>query len=251
MLVDSHAHLNNEQFNEDVESVIDKAKKSKVEYIIVNGFDLESSKKAVELASKYDIVYATVGVHPLDIEKFDDNTIDEIRNLASCDKVVAIGEIGLDYYYDKDKMQEQKEVFLKQLELARELDMPVTIHTRDSINDTYEILKKSGNYGVMHCYGGSVEYARKFIELGFYISLSGTVTFKNAVVPKEVAKEIDLEKLLIETDSPYLTPHPFRGKRNDPSFVRLVAKEIADLKEIDLRKVEDVTSANAIKLFNL
>lgn len=251
MLIDSHAHLNNKQYKNDLDAVVEKAHKNGVKYIIVNGYDIDSSKQAAELSKRYDIVYATVGIHPLDIDKFDENTITSIRELAKESKVVAIGEIGLDYYYDKSTKDRQKEIFQMQLELAKELDMPVTIHARDSINDIYEMLKESNNYGVMHCYSGSVEYARKFIDLGYYISLAGPVTFKNAQVPKEVALNVDLSKLLIETDCPYLTPHPNRGKRNEPSYVSLVANEIAQIKGISLKEVEDTTSANAIKLFNL
>ncbi len=251
MLIDSHAHLNSDRYENDLEEVIKKSVESGVEYIIVNGYDIESSKEAIRLANTYENIYATVGIHPLDIDKYKENTVEELRELASDDKVVAIGEIGLDYYYDKSTMESQKKVFIEQLALAKELDLPVTIHTRDSINDTYEILKGSCNYGVMHCYSGSVEYAKKFIELGYYISLAGPVTFKNAVVPKEVAKVVSLSKLLIETDCPYLTPHPNRGKRNDPSYVLLVAEEIARIKEIDVKEVEKATSDNAIKLFGL
>ncbi|MFV0424697.1 MAG: TatD family hydrolase [Bacilli bacterium] len=251
MLTDSHAHLNDKQFENDLDEIVKKAKKNGVGYIIVNGYDLESSMKAIEIANTYENIYATVGIHPLDIDKFSESTIAELRTLAASDKVVAIGEIGLDYHYDKSKKEEQKEIFKLQLALAKELELPVTIHTRESINDTYDILKVTNNFGVMHCYSGSVEMAQKFIDIGYYISLAGPVTFKNAIVPKEVAKAVPLSRLLVETDCPYLTPHPNRGKRNDPSYVRLVVKEIAELRGIDIKEIESVTSTNVAELFKL
>ncbi|MFV0499855.1 MAG: TatD family hydrolase [Bacilli bacterium] len=251
MLVDSHAHLNDMMYKDDLDKIIVKAIKNDVRYIIINGYDIKSSEKAIEIASNYDMIYATVGIHPSETLNFDSKMIDKLKELARHKKVVAIGEIGLDYHYANSSVESQKQVFKLQLELARDLNLPVTIHSRDAIEDTYEILKSLDNYGVMHCYSSSVAMANKFIDLGYYISLAGPVTFKNAKVSKEVAKQIPLENLLVETDSPYLTPHPYRGKRNDPSFVRLVAKEIAVIKEIDIKEVEEVTSANAKKLFSL
>lgn len=251
MMIDSHAHLNDQKFDGEVDVVVENAMKNGVKYIIINGYDIASSKRAIELANQYECIYATVGIHPLDIESYNEDSISTLRKLAKEKKVVAIGEIGLDYYYDKTKKVEQTEIFKLQLALAKELDMPVTIHSRDALNDTYEVLKESGNKGVMHCYSGSSEYAKKFVDLGFYISLAGVVTFKNAVSAKEVAKEISLSKLLVETDCPYLTPHPYRGKRNEPAYVKYVVEEIADIKSVSIEEVAKQTSANAIQLFNL
>ncbi len=253
MYFDTHAHLNSDRYKNDdeIDKIVKRAFENNVELIVVNGYDLESSKRAVEIAEKYQGIYATVGIHPGDIDKFNENTIDELSKLAKNDLVVAIGEIGLDYYYDKSQKDEQKTCFIEQLNLAKELGLPVVIHSRDAINDTYEILKDSGNFGVMHCYSSSVEYAKKFIEIGYYISLAGPVTFKNAKVAKEVAKQIALEHLLIETDCPYLTPHPYRGKVNEPSYVSYVASEIATIKEISIDEVCEVTTKNGKHVFGL
>ncbi len=251
MFFDSHAHLNDKKFKNNLHQVIEKAFENNVKYIVVNGYDIESSKKAIEIASEYDNIYATVGIHPLDVDGFDIKDLQVLKDLCSDDNVVAIGEIGLDYYYDKSKMEVQKEVFMAQLQLASELNMPVTIHSRDALNDTYEILKNYNCKGVMHCYSGSVEYAKKFIELGYYISLAGPVTFKNAKVAKEVAKEVTLDKLLIETDAPYLTPHPYRGQLNDPSYVTYVAEEIAGIKGLTVEEVANQTTKNAQQLYRI
>ncbi len=253
MFFDTHAHLNSELYLKKhiLDKVISDSYEAGVHLIIVNGYDIESSKKAIEIASKYPWIYATVGIHPGDIKTFNDESINQLRQLAKNEKVVAIGEIGLDYHYEGYDKAKQIECFKLQLALAKELDLPVTIHSRDAINDTYEILKVSDNYGVMHCYSSSVEYSRKFIELGFYISLAGPVTFKNARVAILVAQEVPMEKLLIETDCPYLTPHPYRGKMNEPKYIKYVAEEIAILRGITVDEVCQVTTANGKKLFGI
>ena len=251
MLFDSHAHLNDARFDEDREALIQKLQEEHVDLVLNPGADIETSISSVELANKYDFIYAAVGVHPHDVKDLDDTAIDTLRKLATeNEKVVAIGEIGLDYYYDNSPREVQKEWFKKQIELANELK----IHDRDAHQDTFEIIKntKSHEIGcVLHCYSGNVELAKEYVKMGCYISIPGTVTFKNNKKTREVAKEIPLEYLLIETDSPYMAPEPHRGKRNDPSLVAFVADKIAQEKGISYEKVCEATKENAKRLFNI
>lgn len=222
--------------------------------MLVVGYDARTNKLAIELADKYDFIYAAVGWHPVDAIYLTDELFAQLEEQVNHPKVVAIGECGLDYHWDTSPHDVQKEVFIRQIRLAQLINKPLIIHTRESINDTLDILKtyqadKVG--GVMHCYSGSVEMAREFIKLNFKISLAGPVTFTNGRKPQSVAKEIPLEDLLIETDAPYLTPHPNRGKRNEPLYVSLVAKKIAELKEITYEEVCEQTMKNACKLFKI
>ena len=250
--IDTHCHLNDDRYNEDIELIMDKAKQAGVTQMIVIGYDLPSSEKAVEISHKYDNVFAAVGIHPSDANKLDVYTFEKLAKLVNDDKVVAIGEIGLDYYWEDNPDHEiQKQAFIKQLQLAESVNKPVVIHMRDATKDTFDILKHSKPTGVMHCYSGSYEMAQEFIKLGLYISLAGPVTFKNAVAPKEVATKIPLDYLLIETDCPYLTPHPFRGKRNDPSLVTYVAKEIATLRNMSEEDLKTALERNTKRLFNV
>ncbi|MBS5788789.1 MAG: TatD family hydrolase [Clostridioides difficile] len=255
MLFDSHAHLNDERFDEDRDELINSLKEKSVDLVVNPGADIETSKSAVELSKKYDFIYAAVGVHPHDVSDLDDTAIDTLRNLAiENNKVVAIGEIGLDYYYDYSPRDSQKEWFKKQILLANELKLPIIIHDRDAHADTFDIIKeyKSDEIGcVLHCYSGSVELAREYIKLGCYISIPGTVTFKNSRKVREVAREIPLDRLFIETDSPYMAPEPHRGKRNDPSLVAFVADKIAQEKGISYEEVCDKTKENAKKFFKI
>ena len=252
-MIDSHAHLDEERFDEDRDELIKSLKENAISYVINPSSDMETSRRVVELSNKYDNIFAAVGIHPHDAEGFKEEDLDELRELSNNEKVVAIGEIGLDYYYDNSPRDIQKEVFKKQLELSHELDLPVIIHTRDAMGDTYDILKEfEGRVrGVMHCYTGSIEMAEKFMKLGFYISIAGPVTFKNAVNVREMAKQIPLERLLIETDSPYLAPVPNRGKRNDPTNVRYVADMLANLKEIQIDNIIEHSRENTVELFLL
>ena len=252
-MIDSHAHLDEERFDEDRDELIKSLKENAISYVINPSSDMETSRRVVELSNKYDNIFAAVGIHPHDAEGFKDEDLDELREISKDERVVAIGEIGLDYYYDNSPRDIQKEVFRKQLELSHELDLPVIIHTRDAMGDTYDILKEfEGRVrGVMHCYTGSIEMAEKFMKLGFYISIAGPVTFKNAVNVREMAKQIPLERLLIETDSPYLAPVPNRGKRNDPTNVRYVADMLANLKEIQIDKIIEHSRENTVELFSL
>ena len=255
MLFDSHAHLNDDRFAEDREELIASLKEKQVDLVVNPGADIKSSIHSIELANKYDFIYAAVGVHPHDVSELDDSAIDTLRKLATeNEKVVAIGEIGLDYYYENSPREVQKEWFKKQIELANELKLPIIIHDRDAHGDTFEIIKntKIPEIGcVIHCYSGNVELAREYVKMGCYISIPGTVTFKNNKKTREVAKEIPLEYLLIETDSPYMAPEPYRGKRNDPSLVAFVADKIAQEKGISYEAVCKATKENAMRLFNI
>ncbi|MCF6464333.1 TatD family hydrolase [Clostridium sp. Cult2] len=254
MLIDSHAHLDDERFDRDRDRLIKSLKELGVDLVINPGADLNSSIKAVSLSEQYDNIYAAVGVHPHSAKEMDDSTIEILKSFTNREKVVAIGEIGLDYYYDNSPRDIQQKKFIEQLNLAKEVDLPVIIHTREAAKDTFDIIKEAQDgslEGVMHCFSGSVEMAMEYIKLGFYISLGGPVTFKNARVSKEVAKAIPLDKLMIETDAPYLTPEPYRGKRNEPFYVRYVAGMIAELRGITFEEVATKTSENARQLFNI
>ncbi|WP_027700913.1 TatD family hydrolase [Metaclostridioides mangenotii] len=255
MLFDSHAHLNDEKFDEDRDELIKSLREKNVDLVVNPGADIETSKSAVELSNKYDFIYAAVGVHPHDVSGLDDSAIETLREMATKNnKVVAIGEIGLDYYYDHSPREAQKEWFKKQILLANELKLPIIIHDRDAHADTFDIIKeyKSDEIGcVLHCYSGSVELAREYIKMGCYISIPGTVTFKNSRKVREVAREIPLNKLFIETDSPYMAPEPHRGKRNDPSLVAFVADKIAQEKGISYEEVCEKTKENAKIFFGI
>lgn len=254
MLIDSHAHLNDEQFDNERETIINNFKENNVEIVLCPGYDIPSSIKAAEMAEQYTSVYAAVGTHPQDADKMNGEALELFKKLAQKEKVIAIGEIGLDYYYDDNPRAIQKEWFRNQIRLAKELDIPYIVHDREAHEDTLNIMKQelySGARGILHCYSGSVEMAREFIKMGFYIGLGGVVTFKNAKTAKLVAHDIPLEHILIETDSPYLAPVPFRGKRNEPCYVKYVAEEIARIKEITYEEVVEKTNNNFKKLFKI
>ncbi len=254
MLFDTHAHLNAEQFDTDLEEVIARAKAEEVERIVVVGFDKPTITRAMELIEEYDFIYAAIGWHPVDAIDMTEEDLSWIKELSSHEKVVAIGEMGLDYNWDKSPKDVQKEVFRKQIALAKEVNLPIIIHNRDATEDVVTILKEEGAEevgGIMHCFTGSAEVARQCIDMNFYISFGGPVTFKNAKKPKEVAKEIPNDRLLIETDCPFLTPHPFRGKRNEPSYVKYVAEQLAELKGLTYEEIASITTENAKRLFRM
>ncbi len=254
MLFDTHAHLNAEQFDTDLEEVIARAKAEKVERIVVVGFDKPTITRAMELIEEYDFIYAAIGWHPVDAIDMTEEDLSWIKELSSHEKVVAIGEMGLDYHWDKSPKDVQKEVFRKQIALAKEVNLPIIIHNRDATEDVVTILKEEGAEevgGIMHCFTGSAEVARQCMDMNFYISFGGPVTFKNAKKPKEVAKEIPNDRLLIETDCPFLTPHPFRGKRNEPSYVKYVAEQLAELKGLTYEEIVSITTENAKRLFRM
>lgn len=254
MLFDTHVHVNAEQFNEDLEEVIERAQEAGVENMIVVGFDRPTITRAMELVELYEFMFAAVGWHPVDAIDMTEEDLQWIEELCAHPKVVAIGEMGLDYHWDKSPKDIQQEVFRKQIRLAKKVGLPIIIHNREATADIISILKEeeaSEVGGIMHCFSGSAETALECIDLNFYISLGGPVTFKNAKKPKEVAGAVPLDRLLIETDCPYLAPHPYRGKRNEPSYVKLVAEQIAEIKQLTVEEVSQATTNNAKKLFGI
>ena len=259
---DSHSHLNDEKFNEDRKEIIEKIKENKVEKCIVAGYSLESSKKAIELFKEENFIHFVLGISPNDIPQTMEELLKEIGEIEEMvkdlkkekpNKVVGIGEIGLDYYWEKDeKMKKlQREAFIKQIELANKLKLPIVIHTRDAMVDTIKILKENEVKlkGVFHCCPQNMELIKEALNLGFYISFAGPITFKNSKNADEIIKMVPIEKLLIETDSPYLAPEPVRGTRNDPSNVRYIAEKIAKVKNMTLEEVSEITFSNASDLF--
>ncbi len=254
MLFDSHAHLDSEKFDGERDKIVENAKQAGLKFILNPAADFKTSLGAIEVANKYDMVYAAVGVHPHDADTLDDKMIDDLRELAKHPKVMAIGEIGLDYYYDNSPRELQKQAFIKQIRLAKELKLPIIIHDRDSHEDVFNILKAENPFDtgvVLHCYSSSAELAKEYIKLGAYISIAGPLTFKNNKKTPEVVKEVPLDRLFIETDSPYLTPTPFRGKRNEPAYVRYVAEKIAEIKGVSFDEVARTTRENACKFFGI
>ena len=225
-MIDTHCHLEKEYYD-DIDEIIGKCKNFGVDKIIVSGYNLDSSKEMLNLANKYDNIYATIGISPQDVDEASNNDLILLEELLKDKKVVGIGEIGLDYHYTKENKEKQKQLFITQLRLAKKYNLPVVIHSRDAINDTYEILKSENiECGTMHCYSGSLEYAHKFIDLGLYLSIGGVSTFKNAKEIKKVIENISLDNLLLETDSPYLAPEPHRGKKNYPYYIPLILKKL-------------------------
>lgn len=254
MFIDTHVHLNADQYDEDLQEVIDRALENNVTKMIVIGFDRKTIERAMDLTEKYEFIYAVVGWHPVDAIDCTPEDLQWIEELAAYPKVVGIGETGLDYHWDKSPKEVQQEVFRKQIQLAKKVQLPIIIHNREATEDVLRILKEEKAEevgGVMHCFSGSVETARESIDMNFMISLGGPVTFKNAKKPKEVAELIPIEHLMIETDAPYLAPHPYRGKRNEPSYVPLVAEEIARLKGLTIEEVGEKTTKNAEQFFKL
>jgi TatD DNase family protein len=253
MAIDTHAHIFDAQFDEDRIDVINRLIEAKIKKAVVVGFSKETNVLALNLAKEHAFLYPTAGLHPSEANEITESDIIDLEKFINDNKVYAIGECGLDYYWVNDNKEKQKWLFTEQIKLAIKYDLPLIIHCRDAVADVYEILKeyKGKLRFVMHCYSGSSEMAVEFVKLGGMISLGGPVTFKNAKVPKEVAKTVPLDRLLIETDCPYLAPHPNRGKRNEPSYVRLVLNEIATLREISTDELEEVLDQNSIKFFKL
>lgn len=253
-LFDTHAHLYDKAFDQDREEIVSCLFET-LDYVVVPSEDVTTSQKAVALAEAYPHIYAAVGIHPQVTKEASDEALQEIGDMARHhDKVKAIGEIGLDYYYLYTEKETQKYWFARQIELAKELDLPILIHDRDAHGDTLDILKahKGGNLrGILHCFSGSLETARELMKLGFYISFAGPLAFPKSHKLKEVAKEIPMDRILIETDSPYLTPPPHRGKRNDPRNVIYVAQEIARLKALPLETVIAQTRQNALDIYEI
>lgn len=254
MLFDTHVHLNARQYHKDRHQVIQRAFDEGVTHMVVVGFNQETIPLAIEIAEQYETIFAAVGWHPVDAIDLKEGDLKWIEELSTHPKVVAIGEMGLDYHWDKSPKDIQKDVFRKQIQLAKKLKMPIIVHNREATEDIIKILKEENAQevgGIMHCYSDSVKYLSECLEMNFYISLGGPVTFKNATLPKEVAKNVPIDRLLIETDAPYLTPHPYRGKRNEPAYVKLVAEKIAELRGISYQELSEMTKKNAFKLFQI
>jgi len=254
MLFETHTHLNDEQFDADREEVIKRAEDAGISYILNIGYNRKTIPSSIQLAETYPFFYTSVGWHPQDAISCTEKDIVWLRSLTSHDKVVAIGEIGLDYYWDTSPKEIQHDVFRQQIQLAKEVKLPIIIHNRDADDDVIRILKEEHAEdvgGVMHCFSSDVAFMQECISLNFSIGIGGPVTFKNRPVLKEVAKEVPLDRLLLETDSPYLAPHPYRGKRNETAYVRLIAEEIAKLREMGLEELAEVTTKNAKKLFQI
>ncbi|MDP4181842.1 MAG: TatD family hydrolase [Bacillota bacterium] len=254
MLFDSHAHYDDEKFNEDRDDTIKNARESGVSYILNAATDIDTSLFGVGLTEKYDFIYTAVGVHPHCVGAMDEDAIIKMSELVKKPKVVAVGEIGLDYYYDNSPRDVQKHWFLRQIEFAKDVNKPIIVHDRDAHEDIMNLIKSSHAEkvgGVIHCFSGSVQMAKELLDLGFYLSFAGAVTFKNARKAIEVLQYAPIDRILIETDSPYLTPEPFRGKRNDSRHVRLVAEKIAEIKGLSFEDVALTTLNNAKDLFGI
>lgn len=254
-MIDTHAHIDMDCYKDRFENLLEEIHSAGVEKVIIPGVIPEGFDRIISIIEKYENLYGAIGVHPSELKKLPDNWLIRVEELLSHRKVIAIGEIGLDYYWDKDEENHklQKDVLIKQIELAQKYKLPVLIHDRDAHGDCFEILSQSirGDIPViMHCFSGSWEFAERCLKEGWYIALGGVVTFKNAKKIKEVAKNIPLDRLLLETDSPYLTPVPHRGEENTPAYVKFVAEEIAKIKGLCFEEIDALTTANANRIFN-
>lgn len=252
MYFDTHAHYDDRAFDPDREALLKSLPEKGVKLVVLPGCDVQSSRHALEIAERYDYIYAAVGIHPGELAGFKSGDIDIIRKLAAHEKCVAIGEIGLDYYWDDSRKAEQKELFINQLELALELDLPVIIHDREAHGDSMEILFRYPELrGVLHCFSGSREMAQEILKRGWYLGFDGPVTYKNAKKALEVLEICPMDRLLIETDSPYLSPVPMRGKRNDSSNLRFVVEKIAQIKNCAAEEIARISAENGKRLFDL
>lgn len=254
MLIDTHTHIDMDNFKDRFDEILKTADEYGVKKVVIPGVEPEGFSRIVELCEKYDNVYGAVGVHPEEVGAFDEGAQNLMREYLKHPKIIAVGEVGLDYYWDKSQIERQKEIFERQILIAKDAKKPVLVHDREAHLDTFEILKKTNAKEtgvVMHCFSGSPEFALECVKEGFYIALGGVVTFKNAKKVKEVAKVVPLEKLLLETDAPYMTPVPYRGKENQPAYVKFVAQEIAALRNISFEEVANATTANAKRLLGI
>lgn len=253
MIFDSHAHYDDESFDEDREQVIKELKENGIIGVLNCGASLKGARDSLKLAEKYDFFYAAVGIHPENAYELTDEAFGEIKQMTKNSKVRAIGEIGLDYYWDENPPKDvQKEVFRKQMQLAKELNLPVIIHDREAHGDTLEIMKEFPEVkGVLHCFSGSVEFARECLKLGYYIGFTGVVTFKNAKKVLEVAKEVPLDRLLVETDCPYMAPTPYRGKRNRSEYIKFIIEKVAEIKGLSIEQMENKTIKNTKNLLKI
>ena len=249
MFIDTHCHLSKEDYD-DIDLVIKENRENNISKIIISGCSRDSIFESIELSKRYEEVYLTLGFHPSEVETVNDEDLLELENLLKLDKVVGLGEIGLDYYYGKDNKKEQIELFRKQLVIAEKLDIPVVIHSRDAVEDTINILKEFDLTGVIHCFSGSVEIAKIYTSMGYMLGIGGVVTFKNSNLYK-VVEEVGIKNIVLETDSPYLAPTPFRGQKNSSKYIPLIAEKISDILEISLEEVGNETTKNACSMFDL
>lgn len=249
MYIDTHCHVLHDYYD-DIDAIINKCKNNGVNKIIVSGCDIETNKEVLELVNKYDIIYGTIGFHPTELNDFKEEYFDFLEKNIMNKKIVGIGEIGLDYHYEDTDKNKQINVFTRQLEMAEKYNKPIVVHSRDSIQDTYNILSNYKLKGSIHCFSGSVEMAKLFVKLGYKLGVGGIITYKNAKNIKEVVKNIDLSYILLETDSPYLSPEPYRGTKNDPSNIPFIAEAIADIKNVSKIDVARITTDNAIAEFD-
>ena len=249
MYIDTHCHVFSEYYD-NIDEIINKCKNNGVSKIIVSGCDIETNKEVLELVNKYDIIYGTIGFHPTELKDFREEYFSFLEENISNKKIVGIGEIGLDYHYEDTDKNKQINVFTRQLEIAEKYSKPIVVHSRDSIQDTYNILSNYKLKGSIHCFSGSVEMAKLFVKLGYKLGVGGIITYKNAKNIKEVVKSIDLSYILLETDSPYLSPEPHRGTKNDPSNIPFIVEAIADIKNVSKIDVARITTDNAIAEFD-
>ncbi|KAF1303552.1 TatD family hydrolase [Enterococcus sp. JM9B] len=254
MIFDSHTHLNAEQFNEDIPETIQRAKELGVSEMAVVGFDTLTIEKSLVLSKKYPFIYSIIGWHPTEAGSYSKEIEEDLQQKLTLPKVVALGEIGLDYHWMEDPKEVQDKVFRRQIAIAKEMNLPISIHMREAIEDTYQILKEEDVRdigGIMHSYSGDAEWAKRFLELGMHLSFSGVVTFKKATDVQEAAQIVPLDKLLVETDAPYLAPVPYRGKRNEPGYTRYVVEKIAELRGVPFEELANQTRDNAHRLFRI
>ena len=250
MFVDSHCHLSKEDY-EDIDKVVNNAKNAGVNYLIASGYDIKHNEETIDITSKYDNVYLTLGYHPSEANVITDTDINNLKEqIKSNKKVIAIGEIGLDYHWEKDNKEKQKELFKKQIELAKELNLPIVVHSRDAFQDTYDILKETNHRGVIHCFSGNIENAKMYASLGYYFGIGGVLTFKNTNL-RETVKDMPIDRILLETDSPYLAPTPYRGEQNEPKYIPIIAEELAKVYDKTIEEIATITSRNVCDIFNI
>ena len=249
MFTDTHCHLYKEYYD-NLEEILNTAKENQINRYIVAGCDDISNKEVIELVNKYDNVYGNIGIHPENVDEYKDSDIEFIKDNLDNNKIIGIGEIGLDYHYTKENKYNQIKLFETQLKIAQDLDIPVVIHSREATQDTIDILKKYNVKGVIHSFSGSLEVAKIYIKMGFVLGINGVITFKNSNL-KEVVKEVGLENIILETDSPYLTPHPYRGKQNSPKYILEIAKFVAELYDVSLEELSKITNDNINRIFDI
>ncbi len=249
MFIDTHCHISKDDYD-DIERVIKDAKDNQVNHLIICGCDKSGIKEAIEIAKSHDNIFLEIGYHPSEVLTTTDDDLEELKELAKNDKVVAIGEIGLDYHWDKENKEKQKELFKKQINIAKELDLPIVIHSRDAFQDTYDILKEANWKGDIHCFSGNLENAKMYLSLGFYLGIGGVLTFKNTNLT-ETIKEIPIDRILLETDSPYLAPEPFRGHKNESKYIPVIAEKLGNILNKNKEEIGKITTDNAKKIFNL